>query len=74
MGGLGALALGEIIPALGQSKYCNPAALVSGSADKAAEVAARHGIPARSVYTYESYDAIRDNPDVESVYIVLPNP
>lgn len=71
--GLGDLALKQIIPAFGSAKYCKLAALVSGSPAKAAEVAAQHGLPARSVYTYDSYDTIRDNPNVDVIYIVLPN-
>ena len=71
--GLGNLALSEVIPAIGQTKYCKLAALVSGTPDKADEVAAQHGIPARSVYSYENYDTIRDNPDVDIIYIILPN-
>lgn len=71
--GLGNLALAQIIPALGQSKYCKLAAVVSGSPDKANEVAQQHGLPTKSVYNYQNYDTIRDNPDVDIIYIVLPN-
>ena len=71
--GLGNLALSQIIPALGDSKYCKLTAVVSGTPDKAAEVAAQHGIAAKSIYTYQTYDTIRDNPDVDIIYIVLPN-
>ena len=71
--GLGNLALAEVIPAIGQSKYCKLTALVSGSPGKASEVAAQHGLPARSVYTYQTYDTIQNNPDVDIVYIILPN-
>ncbi len=71
--GLGNLALAQVIPAFGESKYCKLAALVSGTPTKAQEVAAQHGIPARSVYSYETYDAIKNNPDVDIIYVILPN-
>lgn len=71
--GLGNLALAEVIPALAQTKYCKLAALVSGSPDKANEVAAQHGLAARSVYSYENYDTIQNNADVDIIYIILPN-
>lgn len=71
--GLGNLTLSQIIPALNQTKYCKLAALVSGSPDKANEIASQHGIPAKSVYSYQSYDEIRNNPDVDIIYLVLPN-
>ena len=71
--GLGNLALAQVIPALAQSKYCKLTALVSGSPDKANEVAAQHGLSPRSVYSYQNYDNLRDNPDVDIIYIILPN-
>ncbi len=71
--GLGNLALAEVIPAFGETKYCKLTALVSGTPDKAREVAAQHGIPAGSIYSYETYDTIRNNPNVDIIYIILPN-
>lgn len=71
--GLGNLALAQVIPAFGETKYCKLTALVSGSPDKAREVAEQHGIPARSIYSYENYGAIKNNPDVDIIYIILPN-
>ncbi len=71
--GLGNLALQQIIPAFGSCKYAKLAALVSGDPAKAAEVARQHGVPARSLYNYRNYDTLRDNPDVQVIYIVLPN-
>jgi predicted dehydrogenase len=32
-----------------------------------------YGIPKSSIYTYETFDKIRDNPDVDAIYIGLPN-
>ena len=71
--GLGHLALTEILPAFGQSKHARPVALVSGDADKMAKVAQQYGIKPASCYSYQTYDKIKDNPEVEVIYIVLPN-
>ena len=71
--GLGHLSLEEILPAFGQAKSVRVTALVSGHRDKAMAVAAQHGVPARNVYDYAGFDSIKDNPDIEAVYIVLPN-
>ena len=30
-------------------------------------------MPERSIYSYETFDRIRDNPDVDVVYVILPN-
>ena len=71
--GLGALSLGQILPAFGKTKYCRPVALVSGDPIKAAKVAGQYGIKQSSIYSYTNYDEIAHNPDVHVIYIVLPN-
>ncbi len=49
-------------------------ALVTGHPkEKGEKYAAKYGIPASSIYTYETFDRIRDNKDVDAVYIGLPN-
>jgi len=48
--------------------------LVTGHPEeKGAKYGAMYGVPASSVYTYETFDRIRDNKEVEAVYIGLPN-
>jgi predicted dehydrogenase len=71
--GLGHLALGQVLPAFGASKYARPVALVSGDRSKARKVAAQHGIQERALYDYGSFDRLADNPEVQVVYIALPN-
>ena len=71
--GLGHLALEEIIPAFGSCKKAKLVALVSGERDKALSVAREHGVPEKSVYDYKTYDQLKDNPEVQVIYIVLPN-
>lgn len=71
--GLGHLTLEELLPAFGQCKYAKPVALVSGDAAKAKQVASQYGIKPTSVYSYQNFDTIRNNPEVQVVYIVLPN-
>ena len=48
-------------------------ALVSGHRDKAEKKAAMYGVPASAIYSYENMDAIRDNKEIDAVYIALPN-
>lgn len=73
MVGLGHLTLERLMPAFGQSKHCKPVALVSGDRDKALKLARQYDIAERSVYDYRNFDQIAQNPEVEVVYIVLPN-
>lgn len=71
--GLGHLSLNQILPALVKCKFSKPVALVSGDADKAQKVALQYGINQKSIYNYQNFDDIKDNPEVEVIYIVLPN-
>ena len=71
--GLGHLSLGEILPAFGKSKYSRVIALVSGDRAKAEKVAGQYGIKSTSIYDYRNYEQLAQNPDVQAIYIVLPN-
>ena len=71
--GLGSLAINQILPAFARAEKSRVVALVSGHPDKAKKLAARYGVAEKSVYDYQSYDALRQNPEVDVVYVVLPN-
>jgi len=71
--GIGKLSQKQLIPALRATKVAKLTALVSGSADKAKVFAGAEGVPERNIYNYETFDRIGENPDVDVVYIVLPN-
>ncbi|WP_051664039.1 Gfo/Idh/MocA family protein [Dyadobacter crusticola] len=71
--GLGHLSLEEILPALGSCKKSKLVALVSGTPDKMKKVAAQYGIAESNCYSYQTYDKLKDNKDVDVIYIVLPN-
>ena len=71
--GLGSLAINQILPAFAQSDKSKVVALVSGHRDKAEKLAARYAVNTKNIYSYENYDSIKDNPEVDIIYIVLPN-
>ena len=71
--GLGALSLNQIMPAFGECKYSKAVALVSGNPEKAKKVASQYGIDQKNIYSYQNYDQIKNNPEIDAVYIVLPN-
>src|SRR3954465_5618091 len=71
--GLGSLAINQILPAFATCEQSKVTALVSGHPDKAKKLAARYGVAEKNLYTYETFDQLRDNPDVDVIYIVLPN-
>lgn len=71
--GLGHLSLNQILPAFARSKLARPVALVSGDRAKALAVAREYGIQSDAVYSYADLEKLKDNADVQAVYIVLPN-
>jgi glucose-fructose oxidoreductase len=71
--GIGLLSSGQLLPALTKTKKAHLAALVSGDPAKAKRTAAQYGLSEKAIYSYENFDRIADNPDVEIVYVVLPN-
>jgi predicted dehydrogenase len=76
--GFAAIGLGTIsdifMRACATSQTAKITALVTGHPDtKGKHYAAMYGIPETSIYTYETYDRIRDNKDIDAVYVGLPN-
>lgn len=71
--GLGSYATNQIMPRFAKCEHSRLAAIVSGSPDKAREIAGRYGLPERGIYDYRNFDSIKNNPDVDIVYVILPN-
>ena len=71
--GLGSLAINQILPAFAKCEKSRVVALVSGHPDKANKLALRYGVNPKNIYNYQNYDTIKDNPEVDIIYIVLPN-
>lgn len=71
--GLGGYAGGQLAPALQQTEHCYLAGIVTGTPSKAVSWKEKYNIPEKNIYNYDSYDSIKDNPDIDVIYIVLPN-
>ena len=59
----------QVIPAMQLGKYCKIAAIASRNLDKAQAAARQLGIPK----AYGSYEELLADPDIDAVYIPLPN-
>lgn len=70
--GLGGYGLGIIIPQFKNCEHSKLVALVSGDPAKAKRVAAEHGVPESAIYDYQNFDRIKDNPEIDIVYVCLP--
>lgn len=70
--GLGSYAGGQLAPALMETKHCYLAGIVTGTPPKEQTWAERYNIPTKNIYNYQNFDSIKDNPDIDIIYIVLP--
>jgi predicted dehydrogenase len=71
--GLGRLSIEQILPAFAKCEKSKVVAFVSGHPDKANKLALRYGVNEKNIYDYQNYDSIKNNPEVDIIYIVLPN-
>jgi glucose-fructose oxidoreductase len=70
--GLGYYSTDLLAPALQQTKHCYLAGIVTGTPAKAESWKAKYNIPDKNIYNYDNFDSIKDNPDIDVVYVVLP--
>ena len=75
--GYAAIGLGRIsklfMAGVQNSSNSKITALVSGHPEKAAMYAAQYGVPKSSIYNYENMHELKNNKEVQAVYIGLPN-
>jgi predicted dehydrogenase len=71
--GLGGYAGGQLAPGLLQTEHCYLAGIVTGTPSKIPVWKEKYNIPDKNIYNYENYDSIKDNPDIDIIYVVLPN-
>lgn len=69
--GLGHIAQVAVLPGFRQARCAEITALVSGHAAKLKQLKKRYGVG--KTFTYEEFDACLADPDIDAVYIALPN-
>ena len=63
----------HFMPACKMSAKSEVTAFVSGHREKAEKMAGQYGVPEKNIYSYQSFDEIANNKDIDAVYIALPN-
>ena len=71
--GLGNYSTMQLAPALLETSHCYLAGIVTGTPEKAKNWAEKYNIPPKNIYNYQNFDGIKNNPDIDIVYVVLPN-
>ncbi len=70
--GLGSYA-NRVAEAMKDCKRAKVAGVISGTPQKIKDWQQRYGIPDKNCYNYENFDNLRNNPDIDAVYIITPN-
>ncbi|HTE07472.1 MAG TPA: Gfo/Idh/MocA family oxidoreductase [Flavitalea sp.] len=47
--------------------------VISGTPEKITKWQSKYNIPEKNCYNYENFDKIKDNPDIDAVYVITPN-
>ncbi|MGB5663867.1 Gfo/Idh/MocA family protein, partial [Eudoraea sp.] len=47
--------------------------LISGTPSKVTKWKAKFNVPDKNCYNYENFDQIKNNPDIDAVYVITPN-
>lgn len=71
--GLGYYSENQLAPALQETAHCYLAGIVTGTETKIDKWKAKYNIADKNVYTYQTFESIKDNADIDIIYVVLPN-
>ena len=63
----------RVAEAMKDCKRAKLVGVISGTPSKITNWQSRYNIPAKNCYNYENYDAIKNNPDIDAVYVITPN-
>lgn len=71
--GLGTYSKKQLGPALKETAHCRLMGVVSGHAEKCEEWRIKYNLKDKNLYSYENFDEIKFNRDIDIIYVVLPN-
>lgn len=69
LGGYGTM----VAEAMKTSTRAKLVGVISGTPSKIKNWQAKYNIPEKNCYNYENFDAIKNNPDIDAVYVITPN-
>lgn len=63
----------RVAKAMESCKRAKLVGLISGTPSKVVKWRAKYDIPEKNCYNYDNFDQIKDNPDIDAVYVITPN-
>jgi predicted dehydrogenase len=70
--GLGSYA-NRVANAMQNSTKAKLVGAISGTPQKLKDWQSKYNVPAKNCYNYENFDSIKNNPDIDAVYVITPN-
>ena len=64
---------GRVAKAMQDCKRAKLVGLISGTPSKVTDWQSKYNIPKKNCYNYDNFDTIKDNPDIDAVYVISPN-
>ena len=63
----------RVAEAMQTSQRAKLVGVISGTPSKIKDWQHKYNIPEKNCYNYENFDSIKDNPDIDAVYVITPN-
>ena len=63
----------RVAEAIQSCKMAKLTGVISGTPSKIKSWQGKYNIPDKNCYNYENFDRIKDNPDIDAVYVITPN-
>jgi predicted dehydrogenase len=63
----------RVAEAMQACKRAKLTGVVSGTPSKITNWQSKYNIPEKNCYNYQTFDRIKDNPDIDAVYVITPN-
>ena len=63
----------RVAEAMKDCKMAKLTGVISGTPSKINDWQTKYNIPEKNCYNYENFDNVKDNPDVDAVYVITPN-
>lgn len=63
----------RVAEAIQSCKRVKLVGVISGTPEKVKDWQTKYNIPEKNCYNYDTYDSIKDNPDIDVVYVITPN-
>lgn len=63
----------RVAEAMQSCKRAKVTGVISGTPSKIKDWQSKYNIPDKNCYNYETFDAVKNNPDIDAVYVITPN-